>query len=123
MSYPALSRKKAVDYVLGRRNGTVVAAQPEHELRGSQDDCYDDLVAETLKSVIDGWNESDPTNVAQADKDGVTGRLGVTLYKGFRELPGSILSDRDFWRYCAATIYDIIQWRMGENCSLTNYGA
>jgi hypothetical protein len=122
MSYPVLTRAKTIEYVLARRSGAVADGPPEHDLRGPDDE-FEEIVNEALQAVIDKWQGADPLNIANAAKDGVTGDLSVELYKGLRDLPGTVLSDRDFWRYCAAFLYDVIQWRMGDNCQLTNYGA
>ena len=122
MSYPVLSRAQAAAYVNGRRDGTVTGA-PETILRGSEDDGYEESIQQTLKEVVDHWQVTDPANVPAGKKPGATGALSVLLYEGFQELPGSILSDRDFWRYCAAYLYELVQWRFGAECNLRNYGA
>lgn len=123
MSYPVLSRAKTEEYVRGRREGTPPDAPPEHELRGPDDDCFD-AVEEALQEVLDQWHDADPFKAkSDSARDGVEGELSVVLYKLLRDLPGTILSDRDFWRYCAARLYDIVQWRYGENGSLANFGA
>ncbi|MCV7402179.1 hypothetical protein H7K24_18750 [Mycobacterium fragae] len=123
MGYPVLSRPKTEEYVRGRREGTLPDCPPEHELRGPDDDCFD-IVEEALQDVIDGWRGLDPFKAkSDSARDKVEGELSVVLYKRLRDLPGSILSDRDFWRYCAARLYEIVQWRYGENGSLANFGA
>jgi hypothetical protein len=124
MSYPVLSRAKTIEYVLGRRNQTVNDAPPEPELRGPDDDDLDVVVNENLNKVIERWHAADPRKISSnTAKDALAGELSIELYEGFRDLPGTVLSDRDFWRYCAASLYDFVQWRIGENCQLTNYGA
>lgn len=123
MSYPTLSLQRTVEYVVGRRNATVQDSPPEYDSQGLGDDYVDELIDETLRAVIAKWESAEPQSIAKADRDGVTGQLSVVLYEGFRELPGTVLSDRNFWRYCAAFLYNIIEWRMGANCQLTNYGA
>jgi hypothetical protein len=123
MGYPVLSRAKTEEYVRGRREGTLPDGPPEHELRGPDDDCFD-AVEEGLRDVIDEWRGLDSFK-AKSDRarDKVEGELSVVLYKRLRDLPGNILSDRDFWRYCAARLYDIVQWRHPKESSLANFGA
>lgn len=123
MGYPVLARSRTEDYVYARRSNAILNGPPEHELRGGDDDCYDDITNEALKSVMDAWRDGNPAGIAEGKKDGVTGELAVLLYEGLRELPGSVLSDGDFWRYCSAYLYDLVEWRMGANCNLKNYGA
>jgi hypothetical protein len=123
MSYPILSRQKAMEYVGARRSGALQDCPPESDTRGGDDDCFDLVIEETLQAVVDRWEGLNPQSIAKGDKDGVAGQLSVVLYEGLRELPGSVLSDGDFWRYCAAFLYNVVEWRMGANCQLTNYGA
>jgi hypothetical protein len=123
MGYPVLSRAKTEEYVCGRRDGTLPDGPPEYDLRGPEDDCFDD-VEEALREVIDKWRSVDPSKVkSDQARDKVEGELSVVLYRRFSDLPGTVLSDRDFWRYCAARLYDIVQWRYGESGSLANFGA
>lgn len=123
MGYPTLSRARTEEYVRGRREGALSDAPPEHELRGPDDDCFD-AVEEALQDVIEKWHGLDPfKKKSDQARDKIEGELSVVLYKRFRDLPGTILSDRDFWRYCAARLYEIVEWRHGENGSLANFGA
>lgn len=123
MPYPVMTAKQTTDYVHGRRTGAVSGA-PEGEPRGDKDDPYYEVVGDILEDLLSDWQGSSPEKLKSGqDKDGLEGRLAVDLHKKLAPLPAYILTDRDFWRYCAAYMYDFVEWRNGDGCDLANYGA
>lgn len=123
MPYPAMSVKATRDYVNGRRSG-VIGGSPEGEQRGDKDDPYYEDVRDGLDDMLTAWKASAWGELKSGQaKDGLEGRLAVGLYENFATLPSYILTDRDFWRYCAAYLYEFVEWRNGSGCDLANYGA
>lgn len=123
MSYPVMTVKQTAEYVKARRAKTTSGA-PEGEQRGEAADAYFEDIIDTLDDLKDRWAASNPEQMQSGqDKDGLEGKLAVELHKEFRHLPAYILTDRDFWRFCAAYLYDFVEWRNGDGCDLANYGA
>lgn len=123
MPYPVMTVKQTADYVKARRDGTTSAA-PDGDQRGDPEDPYFDDIRDALDDLLALWRKGKPQKLRSGqDKDGLEGRLAVDLHKAFRDLPAYILTDRDFWRFCAAYLYDFVEWRNGEGCDLANYGA
>lgn len=110
--HQVLTRKEALAYIAGRQSGTVVesALQPGQSSATSED--WWDEIDEALSSVMKVWRQEDLTRFeSQIKRDGLEGVLAAVLHQGMKGLPASVLTDRDFWRYCAAYMYDFIVWR------------
>lgn len=124
MTYPAMTTKQTSDYVAGRRSGKVTGL-PEGEQRGDNEDSYYDDVRDVLDDLLADWKASGYEALKSGqDKDGLEGKLAVRLHEEFDAfLPAYVLTDRDFWRFCAAYMFEFVEWRNGEGCKLANYGA
>ena len=110
--HQVLTRKEALAYITGRQAGTVVesALQPGQSAATTED--WWDEIDEALASVMEVWRNEDLTHYeSQIKRDGLEGVLAVVLHQGMKGLPASVLTDRDFWRYCAAYMYEFIAWR------------
>jgi len=110
--HQVLTRKEALAYVTGRQLGTVneSALQPGQST-ATQEDWWDEI-EDALAGVMETWRNEDLTQFeSQIKRDGLEGVLAVVLHEGLKGLPASVLTDRDFWRYCAAYMYDFIVWR------------
>lgn len=124
MTYPALSKAETEKYVAGRREETLTQNDLHAEQRGHESEGDYEEVIDLLDSLLDEWKTLDLNKVkSDQAKDSVEGRYAVLLHKSFHTLPGSVLSDRDFWRYCAAHLFELVEWRNGIGCSLDNYAA
>jgi hypothetical protein len=124
MTYPALSKLEAEKYVDGRRKGVLTEYDLHAEQRGNESEGDYEAVRDLLDALLQVWKSTDLSKSKSDNaKDGVEGKLSVLLHKEFQLLPASVLSDRDFWRYCAAHLFELVQWRNGPECSLDNYGA
>lgn len=123
MPYPVMQPKQTAEFVTARRAGTT-SGDPQGGQRGDTDDSYYEDIRDTLDDVLNDWRASDLESLKSGqDKDGLEGKLAVKLHKQFCKLPAYILTDRDFWRYCAAYLYEFVEWRNGPGCDLANYGA
>jgi hypothetical protein len=112
MTYPTSTRANTSRYVTGRFNGSLSALDfaPAYNESDSVDWVGD--IEATLDRVMDAWVDAGPKSIKDPNaKDAVEGELSVILYEGLKDLPGRVLTDRDFWRYCSAYLYDLIKWR------------
>lgn len=125
MKYPMSFHGDASDYVLGRRSGGSVTSDADirptfREVDTAKDPV--DTIEAALEDLLDAWRDDKDSKKA-SERDEFEGALAVTLYKTLKELPAEVLTDRDFWRYLAIRLYEFVQWRDGEACSLESYGA
>jgi hypothetical protein len=124
MTYPALMKTETEKYVSGRRCGDLTENDLHAEQRGEESDGDYEEVFDVLDAVLVAWKSTDLSKVrSDQARDAVEGSLAELLHKGFRSLPGSVLSDKDFWRFCAAYLFDLVEWRNGNGCKLDNYAA
>lgn len=124
MTYPAMSKVETEKYVAGRRDGTLTAHDLHADQKGDEAEGDYEAVLDLLDLLTGEWKSLDLSKTkSDQGKDAIEGKLAVMLHKGFSALPGSVLSDRDFWRYCAAHMFELVEWRNGAGCSLDNYGA
>jgi hypothetical protein len=124
MTYPALSKVETEKYVSGRREGALTENDLHADQRGDESEGDYEAIVDLLDSLLDEWGTTDLTKIkSDQARDAVEGKLAVKLHKSTHDLPGRLLSDRDFWRYCAAHLFDLVEWRNGSGCSLDNYGA
>ena len=82
--------------------------------------------AETLitKRARDAGAPRGSSDSQDATKDGIEGRLSVSLFRSLRDLGPDVLTDPGFWRYLAVwEMFDFIQWRDGATCKLVSFGA
>jgi hypothetical protein len=115
---------QAEKYISGRRSGAFTEHDLHAEQRGEDADGDYEAILDLLEEILEKWNASDRIKIkSDQAKDATEGKLAVMIFAGLRSLPGRVLSDRDFWRYCAAYLYDLVEWRNGNGCSLINYGA
>jgi hypothetical protein len=128
MTYPTLTRADTVTYVTGRFEGRLTDVDlnaSAFNACGTSD--YVDTVNNALGRVLTTWQDAGPADIsAQSAKDGIEGELSVLLYEGLAALPGAVLTDKDFWRYCAAYLYDFIAWRQPSSkvvAFMTYFGA
>lgn len=74
-------------------------------------DCADEVEG-VLDGVLERWQSHDLTKLkSDQARDELEGHLAVVLHEGLAHLPASVLTDRDFWRYCSAYLYDFVVWR------------
>ena len=124
MTYPAASKVETEKYVAGRRTHELARSDLHAEQRGGEFDGDYEAIIDVLDDLLAEWESTDTSRMkSDQAKDALEGKLAVTLHKVLVDLPGSVLSDRDFWRYCAAHLFELVEWRNGNGCSLSNYGA
>lgn len=124
MKYPMTFLSDAAEYVTGRRSGVLTSdadLHPKHREVPWEDDPQD-VVDAAVDKLLEHWSDK-KNGISAKRKDDFEGTLSIDLYKALSKLPATVLTDRDFWRYLAARMYDFIQWRDGESCSLESYGA
>lgn len=109
--YPVLSRTETVRYVSGRLDGS----QDEHDLkmstRGVKGEDWIDPTLDTLDEMLDRWRALGERQDQAETSDRIEGVLSPVIFEGLRALPAKVLTDRGFWRYCSAYLYDFILWR------------
>lgn len=109
--YPIVTRADAAAYVARRHENLAGPSDLKVKYVQTDTDWVED-VEETLESVLDEWrSEHLSSRRSDQSRDGVEGRLAGTLHRGFSRLPALILTDRDFWRFSAAYLYDFVAWR------------
>jgi hypothetical protein len=110
--HQVLPRKDALAYIAGRQDGSLVESSLQAgQSQASHGDWWESI-DDALFNVMEVWRGEDLSRFeSQVKRDGLEGVLAAILHSGFRELPAGVLSDRDFWRYCAAYMYDFIVWR------------
>ncbi|KMO75870.1 hypothetical protein [Mycolicibacterium obuense] len=114
--YQAVTKADTAAYVVGRQDGSLSANDYKVTFRGSQADDFVDEVEDALERVLAGWRARDASKdrLDQA-RDELEGQLSQELHIGFEHLPASVLTDKDFWRFCSAYLYDFIVWRQPSN--------
>lgn len=107
-----VSRTDVAAYVEGRVAGTRAQGEYAAEDRGDPEADWIDLINDVLDDVLERWQRMKVT-AAKNDqaRDQVEGKLAAVLHAGLSDLPADVLLDRDFWRYCAAYLYDFVVWR------------
>lgn len=112
MTYPVVFRSDVTAYINGRGDGHMSSLDLKVSYRDSPGDDWVEHVDQTLDLVISDWREEDLTKFKSDQKrDELEGRLSVNLYEALSEMPATILTDRDFWRYAACYLYEFILWR------------
>lgn len=110
--YPAVSRKDATQYIVGRQNSSLGPHDLSVVYKGASDQDWGEDVEAVLASTLLAWEETDLTTYSSDQaRDSLEGELSALLHEGLRQLPAAVLTDRDFWRFCAASLYDFIVWR------------
>jgi hypothetical protein len=114
----------ASEYVVGRRNGVLSSEADLRSTFRDVDTAEDpvDVIDAALEDLLDEWRSQKDSKKA-SERDEFEGTLAVTLYETLKDLPAEVLTDRDFWRYMSVRMYEFIQWRDGETCSLESFGA
>jgi hypothetical protein len=113
--HPTLSRKQAIAFVDGRHAGSFEGhdLQPTF-IEGGTD--WVDEITSVLDDVLATWNASDlGTYTSDQARDELEGVLAARLHEGLVALPASVLTDKGFWRYAAAYLYDFVLWRQPSN--------
>lgn len=112
MTYPIATRTYTSGYVSGRFDGSLTPLNFSAAYNESDAQDWVEEIERTLDKVLDAWTSAGPEAVKDPNaKDAIEGDLSVILYEGLKGLPGRVLTDRDFWRYCSAYMYDFIRWR------------
>lgn len=116
MQYPAVTRDAARAYASARRAGRLGPTdKPTVLFRG--DGAHGralPLIEDALERIVDTF-EIERAGLGAKEKDAFEGRLVALLHPALRQLPASVLSDRDFWRYLATFwLFDFGVWRDGK---------
>lgn len=126
MKYPVVDDREARAYIEGRRDGSIPATtRPPYTSREAAGEELVDVfeIVEEAVDAVQDWTGPSASR-SKTDKDAIEGELSIALYRGLRDLPTAILTDRGFWRFVATYwMYEFIQWRDGENCRPDSFGA
>lgn len=110
--YPVLSRTEVAAYVAGRFDGRLSALDIRPNYREDDGPDWSERIEDSLASVLDAWRSCDSARYTSDQlRDELEGQLSVELHSGLASLTAAVLTDRDFWRYCAAVLYDFVVWR------------
>lgn len=110
--HPATPRKTVREFVEGRKAGLLAAHDLTSQTNGSSSVDWISDVNDTLDAVLEQWTtEAAAAGKSDQARDGVEGSIAITLHRGLMHLPAEVLTDRDFWRYCSAYLYDFVTWR------------
>lgn len=110
--YQIVSKSDAVDYVNGRHNGSASVNDLKVRYRGTESDDFVDDIEEALEVVLTTWRSADSSKYkSDQARDELEGDLAAELHGGLAHLPASVLTDRDFWRFCSCYLYDFVAWR------------
>jgi hypothetical protein len=125
--YPVVSRADAATYVKGRADRTATSVDLRVNYRGNGSEDWVEEVSDGLDGVIATWGSMDRSRfTSDQSRDELEGQLSVDLYRALQPLSAGVLTDRDFWRYCAAHLYDFVIWRQPSKtvtASLPYFGA
>ncbi|USX46296.1 hypothetical protein [Dietzia kunjamensis] len=125
--YQVVTRPDAAAYVQGRANGSLGPHDLKVSYRGAEADDLVDAIEDTLETVLEGWHAREDTKYrTDQSRDELEGELSAELHSGLAALPASVLTDRDFWRFCATYLYDFVTWRQPSKtvtASLAYFGA
>lgn len=120
--HQTLTKKETIAYVSARRAGAIGAHDLQAKYaRPATIDWVDDVVG-VLDDVLASWNGIDHSRfVSDQSRDEVEGVLSAQLHEGLKPLPAEVLTDKDFWRYCAAYLYDFVIWRQPAQTTTALY--
>lgn len=115
--YPIASRADVIAYITGRQDGSLTELDLRSSTSGAETTDWFDDISDTLTQVLEGWQSRLDSGTYANDqaKDALEGQLAVVLHRGLKDLPAAVLTDKDFWRYCAAVLYDFIVWRQASS--------
>lgn len=112
MTYPYVTRANVTAYINGRASGQMSHLNLKTEYRKSPGGDWVEEIDDTLDLVLQTWRDAPLTSITSDQKrDELEGRLAVVLYEGLKDLPAAVLTDKDFWRFASAYLYDFIVWR------------
>lgn len=110
--YQSVSRKDAVAYIIGRHEGSVGAHDLQVSYPGTAAPDWVDDVLTVLDEVLATWGRVDLKNYSSDQaRDEMEGILSAKIHEGLRLIPATVLTDRNFWRYCSTYLYDFVVWR------------
>lgn len=122
MKYQVVTVAEAERYVLGRRDKTVAPGGLRAIERDGSPVDVSLTVQDAIDDLLEEWNAGKGARTG-SQKDAFEGELSIGLHKSLKDLPTEVLTDRDFWRYLSTSLYEFVQWRDGDNCSLASFGA
>lgn len=124
MKYPMSFHGDAYEYISGRRSNTITNDAAIRPTTREVDTVKDpvDAIEAALEDLYDDWNAAKDSKKS-SERDDFEGELSVAFYKNLQALPAEVLTDRDFWRYLAIRMYEFVQWRDGQECSMESFGA
>lgn len=118
--HQTVSRKDATSYLEGRRDGSLGPHDLKVVTQGPEAEDLVDVVDDVLEDVLERWRNTNlEAHSSDQLRDQLEGDLSAELHSGLRQLPASVLTDRDFWRFCATYLYDFIVWRHKSTETLT----
>lgn len=110
--HQSMTKKDVIDYIAGRHDGTLVAHDLKVTHRGSPNQDWVDEVDIALDDLLAAWKANDLSKLTSDQaRDELEGVLSADLHQKLRRLPASVLTDRDFWRFCSAYLFDFVLWR------------
>ena len=110
--YPVSTKNDVAQYVSARQAGGSALVDLHIEFRGNPSADWVDEIDNGIEMVLESWRSFDLTrSKTDQSRDAIEGHLSQVLFEQFSNLPASVLTDRDFWRYCAARLYDFVVWR------------
>lgn len=120
MTHQYVTRANAIVYIEGRADKKLSHTQLEVEHRGSNGVDYVEDIDEAIETVLEHWQNADLAKYSSDQKrDELEGELAVPLYEGLQDLPAEVLTDKDFWRYLSAALYDFVVWRQNTTKTVT----
>lgn len=110
--YQVVSKPDTVAFVKGRHDGSLGAHDLKVSYRGAEAEDFVDEIEEALERILTGWRSRDASKyTSDQARDELEGQLSAELHEGIAHLPASVLTDKDFWRFCSAYLYDFVVWR------------
>lgn len=124
--YRAMRRADVAAYVRGRQAGTLGPHDWQTVDRGEPGEDWGEVAEAGLDAVLEAWTDLNDESIKSDNaRDAVEGKLAAILHCELATLPASVLTDRDFWRFCSAWLYDFIEWRQSTSSTdnlLTYFG-
>lgn len=129
-NYPVVRLTEAARYIAGRQSGELgIHKRPEEDVEGSTEKGSRAIRSE-LRAPLDDIRalfEDAKRRSGSSHKEGAEARMSLELYGALKDLPATVLSDSDFWRWIAtAELYDLVTWRdgtPGKGPKMQSYGA
>lgn len=110
--HQTVTRKDATAYIAGRKAGSMGPHDLKVAYVGAEPHDWVEDIEQALEETLTEWKTNDPDSVtSDQSRDALEGNLSATLHAGLAALPSSVLTDRGFWRFCAAYLHDLIVWR------------